>query len=296
MDTMHRYLVEELIEEYASGYLGLEEARRRLEAMTDDPAAFQALERALPRPRGQVAVEEGNPWLLGAESVQTEYVSLPAEGVQLRAFLARPEKPGPAPGIVVIHENKGLVQYLRDVARGLASLGYVAVAPDLLTREGGTDSFKDPISEVPAILANIPPDRHVGDLLATVSFLNNMDNVGKLGVVGFCFGGGMTWRLTTRSRDLSASVPFYGPNPPIEDVSNIAAAVLGVYAALDERINAGIPALRSALEQAKVTHDIQIYPDAQHAFHNHTNPDRYHPEAARQAWQAALGWFDRHLK
>ncbi len=117
----------------------------------------------------------------------------------------------------------------------------------------------------------------------------------RMGTVGFCFGGGMVWRLITQNPDLRAAVPFYGPNPPLDDVPKIRAAVLAIYGALDQRIDAGIPAIREALEKAGVVHEIVVYPDADHAFFNDTG-SRYTETAAKDAWTRALTWFDRHLR
>ena len=234
--------------------------------------------------------QQANP-LLGGGTTEGRDVELPSGDTNLAAYFARPAGGAAAPGIVVIHENRGLVPYLRDVVDGFASNGYLAVAPDLLTREGGTAS----IAEVPPVLSEIPRERHTADALAAVAFLH-AQGATSIGIIGFCFGGGVTWRAAVASPDIAAAVPFYGSNPPLEGVSEIRAAVFAAYGELDERVNAGIGDMMAALESAGTTHDHRVYEGAAHAFHNHTNEERYHEPAARLAWADALAWFGTHLK
>ena len=237
-----------------------------------------------------------NPNLVGEHQPEPQDVTIPADGAELKAHLSRPAGLSTAPGIVVIHENKGLVPYLRDVADGLASAGYIAVAPDLLSREGGTDSFTNPENDIPPQLREIPRERHLSDVQAVVDWLKDQPGVSGLGIIGFCFGGGIVWRMATSCPDLKAAVPFYGANPPLEDVPNITAAVYAVYGALDERINPGIEAITEAMKAAGKTFDSKVYPYAVHAFHNHTNRAIYNAAAARMAWSDALKWLDTHLR
>lgn len=241
-----------------------------------------------------------NPLKTGSAQPEGSMIQYDSPHGPVHAYLSRPKgSTAAAPGVLVIHENKGLVPYLKDVADGLASNGYVALAPDLLSPDGGTTKFADPITEVPPVLSGIPAERHLQLLQAAVSHLASLPGVDgqKLGVIGFCFGGGLTWRLSTKEPRLTAAVPFYGPTPPLEDVANIKARVFAIYAGLDERINASIEGLRGALEKAGVTHEIKVVPDVQHAFHNHTGgPERYNADAARESWQDALAWFQRHLR
>ena len=237
-----------------------------------------------------MALPSSNP-LIAGPAPETSDVEIPAEGGNLKAHFARPAGGGSVPGVVVIHENRGLVPYLRDVANGLASSGYMAVAPDLLTREGGTDS----IAEVPPVLSEIPRERHTADALAAIRYLKEQGAT-RIGIIGFCFGGGVTWRAATESPDLAAAVPCYGGNPPLEAVPNIAAAVYAVYGELDERVNAGIDDINAALDAAGKVHDSKVYAGAPHAFLNHTNADRYHETSAPAAWADALAWLDKHLK
>lgn len=223
----------------------------------------------------------------------------PQKGGQakLLAYLAKPRGDGPFPGLLVIHENRGLVEHIKDVARRAAKAGYAALAPDLASREGGTARFSDP-AEVTGLLGRTPADQLVADLQLHVEHLKQQPFVrrDRVGAIGFCFGGGMTWRLATRQRDLRAAVPFYGPAPPLDEVKNIQAAILAIYAGRDQRINAAIPQLEEALKAAGKTYEIKVFPDVDHAFHNDTNAQRYNAEAARAAWSQAIAFFDRQLK
>ena len=229
--------------------------------------------------------------------VESQDVSIPADGIQLKAYLARPSGAANTPGVVVIHENKGLDQYLRDVADGLASAGYIAVAPDLLSREGGTDSFGDPAREIPPKIMGLSRDRVDADTGATLNWVKRQPGVTRVGIVGFCWGGGVAWRMAASHPDLKAAVPFYGANPPLDQVPNIRAAVFGIYGELDERINVGIAAITDALQRGNITYEKKVYPWVGHAFHNHYNPPgRYNAEAAKQAWSDAIAWLDKHLK
>lgn len=232
-----------------------------------------------------------NPLIAGPQPDGAD-IEIPALGAQLTAYESRPAGGGSAPAVIVIHENRGLVPYLRDVADGLASNGYIAVAPDLMSRDGGTASVDD----VPARLADIPRERHIDDVQAVISYLKAAPEVTSIGIIGFCFGGGITWRIATESADISAAVPFYGANPPLDQVPNINAAVYAVYGELDERINAGIPDITKALEEAGTNNAMKVYSGAPHAFHNHTNEERYTPEAAKAAWSDALEWLGTYLK
>lgn len=294
MNDVERYVVEEFIEEYRLGHYGHDELRRRLILAGADLSLLDGLPVVHGRTRPAMLAGADNPWLTGGQEVEGSPIAYQSGGEQVQAYLAKPKVQGPKPGVVLVHENKGLVEYVKDVALGLASHGYVALAPDLLSREGGTASFADPIAEVPGALSKIPPERHAGDLKAAVDYLIAM-NVGPIGAVGFCFGGGQVWRLATQEPRLAAAVPFYGPNPPLAGVKDINAPVLAIYGGDDERINAGIEAIKAAMAEHGKKLETHVYPNSQHAFHNHTSPDRYNADTAKQAWEQALGWFKRHL-
>ncbi|HEY8695332.1 MAG TPA: dienelactone hydrolase family protein [Chloroflexota bacterium] len=294
MNDIERYVIEEFVEEYRLGQYGHDELRRRLVNCGADLSILDGLPVVAGRARPAMFAGADNPWQDGGQEVEGQMTTYKSGSDTLEAYMAWPKAQGPKPGIVVCHENRGLVEYVKDVAMGLASHGYAAIAPDLLTREGPTHKFADPGADVPPLLTKIPPERHVGDLKAALDHLIGW-NMGPIGAIGFCFGGGQTWRLVTKEPRLAAAVPFYGPNPPLEDVANITAPVLAIYGGLDERINAGIEAITAAMKQHNKTFEHTIYPDSQHAFHNHTNADRYNAATAKQAWAQALAWFKRYL-
>ena len=232
-----------------------------------------------------------NPLIAGPAPDVTQ-VEIPADGATIKAHMARPRGVASAPAIVVIHAQRGLQPVIRDTADGLASSGYIAVAPDLLSREGGTDA----VADVPEVLHATPRERFSGDAVAVVRWLKAQPEVTRIGVIGFCFGGTITWLVATESPDVAAAVPCYGSNPPLEDVSNIKAAVHGIYGALDSRINAGIPDINKALHAADVTHALKTYEGVGHNFLNHTSENSYVAEVAGAAWADALAWFDKYLR
>jgi carboxymethylenebutenolidase len=195
--------------------------------------------------------------------------------------------------VLICHENRGLVEHIRDVARRFAKVGYVGLAVDLLSRNCGT---QDP-AEVPGLLSNASPDQQVGDFRAGMTYLQGLAYVrpDRIGMTGFCFGGGITWRAATKIPELRAVVPFYGPNPPLEDVPNVRAAALAIYGEKDARITGASGALEAAMKQNNKTYEKIVYPNADHAFFNDTGP-RYNADAARDAWAKMLAWFDKYLK
>ncbi|HEU5299097.1 MAG TPA: dienelactone hydrolase family protein [bacterium] len=309
MSDLQRYIVEEWAEDFQAGRLPRREFLRRtvlmaggaamaipilhslgVSASADEvAAAAQAPAPAVAQATG-VTVPPDDPALSAA------MVSFASGGIPVHAYLARPRGTGAYPAVLVIHENRGLLDHFKDVSRRLAKLGYAGLAVDLASAEGGTAKFSDP-AEVTAVLGRTPAERMVEMLNAAVRYLRGLTFVqrDRIGVMGYCFGGGMTWRLATQNADLRAAVPYYGPNPPIEDVAKIKAAVLAIYGEQDTRINAGIPAVREAMQKAGVTHEIVIYPNADHAFFNDTG-QRYNAAAARSAWERTTGWLQRYLK
>ncbi|MDR7483585.1 MAG: dienelactone hydrolase family protein [Armatimonadota bacterium] len=307
---MERYVLEEWAEDYRAGRLARRELLRRLALMAGGAAlavpmlqhlgivaAPEEVAEAAGAPPAAAAAAPGvtvAPNDLAIEAVGT--INFPAGTGMGIGYVAKPRGGGPFPGVLIIHENRGLLEHFKDIARRLAQVGYVGLAVDLASHQGGTEHFSDP-AQVTAILAQTPVEQHLATMNAAVRHLQGLPYVRRdhVGATGFCFGGGMVWRLATANADLRAAVPFYGPNPPLGDVPKIRAAVLGIYGELDSRINTGIPALREALQRAGITHEIVVYPGADHAFFNDTGP-RYHAVAARQAWERLLGWFDRYLR
>lgn len=229
-------------------------------------------------------------------SIDTRDFSFPGAGRDIVAYLAEPKGEGPFPAILVCHENRGLTDHIKDVTRRVAKAGYVGLAVDLLSSQGGTDQISDP-AQIPHILSSTPPDELANYFLSAIQYLQSQPFVNRdqLGMVGFCFGGGMTWLVATKAPQLKAAVPFYGPNPPLDATPNIQAAVLAIYGGEDRRINAGIPAIEKAMQENGKIFEKVIYPSASHAFHNDTGRN-YDPEAAIDAWSRTLAWFARYVK
>jgi carboxymethylenebutenolidase len=226
-------------------------------------------------------------------AVATEAITFvgPKGRTLLGAWAAAEEPRG---GVLVIHENRGLNDHIRSVAGRLAGDGYSSLAIDLLSEEGGTDSFSDP-AEASAALGQVPPERFDADMSAGVTELKRRLRGRRVAAIGFCFGGGMVWRLlASREPRLAAAVPFYGPFPEGGDLSGSKAAVLGIYAGLDTRVNATRPAAEAALQAAGLEYEIVTFPEANHAFFNDTGA-RYHPESAALAYARVLDWFERFV-
>ncbi len=227
-------------------------------------------------------------------AVSAMAVEFPDNGTMLKGYLAKPSQGGSFPVILVCHENRGLTEHIQDVTRRLAKAGYAALAVDLLSRQGGSASLGS--DQVPGALGNIEPAQFAADFQSGYRYMLAQPYVQpeRVGMVGFCFGGGVTWLVATAMPELKAAVPFYGPPPPIEDVPKINAAVLAIYGERDERINSTIPAIEAAMKANNKIYEKVIYPDADHAFHNDTST-RYNPQAAQDAWRRTLEWFGRYV-
>jgi carboxymethylenebutenolidase len=226
--------------------------------------------------------------------VQTERVTFEGAAGEVQGYLARPaEAQGARPGVVVIHENRGLNPYIEDVARRLALEGFVALAPDFLSPQGGTPEDEDQAREM---IRQLDQQQTVQNALAAVDFLEAHEaTTDKVGVVGFCWGGALANQVAVNSASVDAVVPFYGRQPASDEVSKIQAPLLLHYAGLDERINAGIPAYEQALKDAGVNYTMYMYEGANHAFHNDTAEARYDPQAAELAWSRTIEFFKQHL-
>ncbi|OMH38019.1 dienelactone hydrolase family protein [Motiliproteus sp. MSK22-1] len=222
-----------------------------------------------------------------------QYESANGSGT-MRGLLARPaNSSGKLPVVLVVHENRGLNPYIEDVARRLAVSGYMALAPDALTPLGGYPGTDD---EGKLMQKKLDRNHITEDFVAAAEFLkNHPDSNGKVGVVGFCFGGGMANTLAVRLPYLKAAVPFYGRQPKSEEVANIKASLLIHNAELDKRINAGWPAYEEALKKYGKDYQAYMYAGANHGFHNDTTP-RYDQQAAELAWQRTLAFFESRLK
>ncbi|HEV7850753.1 MAG TPA: dienelactone hydrolase family protein, partial [Mycobacterium sp.] len=205
------------------------------------------------------------------------------------------EAPDARGGVLVIHENKGLNDWVRSVAGRFAGIGYSALAIDLLSAQGGTAKFSDP-AEATAALGNIPNEQFVANLKSGVGELQRRVPDKKIAAVGFCMGGGLVWQvLAAGTPELAAAVPFYGPAPDNPDFAGSKnAAVLAFYGALDDRVTKTEPVVRAALEKAGLVHELITEPDANHAFFNDTG-DRYNATAAADAWRRVQDWFGKYV-
>ncbi|MEW6185708.1 MAG: dienelactone hydrolase family protein [Thermodesulfobacteriota bacterium] len=224
----------------------------------------------------------------------TEYLKYSGPAGEIRAYSAKPKKEGKLPAVLVIHENRGLVPHIEEVSRRLALEGFWAVAPDALTPLGGTPENQE---KGPAMIQKLDLAATVQNYLAAVKFLKTHPvSSGKVGVVGFCWGGAMANQMAVHSPDLTAAVPYYGRPPASEDVPKIKIPLLLHYAGTDPFINPAIPAFEEALKKAAVNYKLYMYPGAQHAFNNDTNPVRYNKEAAELAWGRTIAFFKEKLK
>ncbi|HEX8455841.1 MAG TPA: dienelactone hydrolase family protein [Pyrinomonadaceae bacterium] len=223
-----------------------------------------------------------------------ETVQSPAGNGSIKGYLARPAKNGKLPTILVIHENRGLNPYIEDVARRLALANFVAYAPDGLTSVGGYPGNDE---KGAALFREVDGKKMTEDFVAAAKWLKGRpDSSGKLGAVGFCFGGGMVNQLAVRlGALLNAGVAFYGRQAGADDVPKISAPLLLHYAGNDQRVNEGIPAYEAALKANKKTYALHMYEGKQHGFHNDTTP-RYDEAAAKQAWARTLEWFNKYLR
>jgi carboxymethylenebutenolidase len=225
-----------------------------------------------------------------------EYATVPSPqgNGSIKGYLVRPANDSKLPAVLVIHENRGLNPYIEDVARRLAVANFVAFAPDGLTSAGG---YPGDDEKAAALFSQINGAKMIEDFYASAMWLRaRPDSTGKLGIVGFCFGGGVVNQLAVRmGSDLSAAVPFYGVQPGAADTAKIKAPTNAQYAELDTRITGGWQAFDAALTEAKVPHEGHIYKAANHGFHNDTTP-RYDEAAAKEAWQRTLDWFNKYLR
>lgn len=224
-----------------------------------------------------------------------EYITYPSPNGngEVRGYLVKPAKTsGKVPAVVVVHENRGLNPYIEDVARRVAKAGYIALAPDGLTAEGGYPGNDDKGRE---LQQKIDPVKLMNDFFAAVEFMQkHPDATGKVGITGFCYGGGVSNAAAVAYPELACAVPFYGRQVPAQDVPKINAPLLLHYAELDTRINEGWPAYEEALKANHKVYEAHIYPGVNHGFHNDSTP-RYDEAAAELAWKRTLDWFNKYL-
>jgi len=320
MNTFQRYLVDEFAEDYEERRLTRRDALKLIASVTgslivaesvlaactpaplseDSPAtpatskpadiqsqATQEPDAPVPEPPSPTVAPDD-------PEIEAGPIEFPGESATLMGYLAHPVGSGPAPVILVCHENRGLNPHIEDVTRRLAKAGYVALAVDLLSRQGGSPQVGE--SNVPGALGNIPPSQFVSDFKSGWSYLREQPfaDAERVGMVGFCFGGGVTWLMAVEMPELKAAVPFYGPPPPEEDLPRIQAAVLAIYGEQDSRITGTAERIETAMLENGKIFEKEIYPNAGHAFHNDTS-SRYNAEAATAAWARTLDWFGRYV-
>jgi carboxymethylenebutenolidase len=298
--ALRNYLVGEVTEDFVDGLLTRREALRRLTLLGLSLSSATALLAACGDGGGTSgAGGAASPAAATTPTAAGTGTAEPGEAVrfagpagELQGAWAGAADPKGA--VLVIHENRGLTPHFFDLVGRLANESYSALCVDLLSAQGGTGSLGDPAA-APTALANTPPEQLLADLQAGIDELEKRVSGAKVGAVGFCFGGGMTWNLLqTGEQRLAAAIPFYGPAPDNPDFSKAKAAVYAIYGEQDERVNATRERAEAALKAAGLTYEIRTFAGAGHAFFNDTGP-RYNAEAAKQAWQDVLDWFGQHL-
>jgi len=299
---LQRYIAEEIATDHVDGLLSRREALRRLALLGVGTAAATALiaacsENSKPTANAPVtssgaATSSAKPPGMGT-ALTTTGITWPGPQGDLQAAWA--EAPNARGGVLVIHENRGLNDWVRSVAGRFAGIGYSALAIDLLSAQGGTGKFADP-AQATAELGKIPQDVFTANLKSGVGELARRVPDKKVAVVGFCMGGGLVWQLLASGEpQLAAAVPFYGPapeNPDFAGSKNV--AVLAFYGALDQRVTSTQPIVKAALDKAGMVNQLVVEPDANHAFFNDTG-DRYNATAASDAWRQVQDWFTKYV-
>lgn len=226
--------------------------------------------------------------------LKTEYMNYPGKGENVRAYFARKKTGDKQPGVIVIHENRGLNPHIEDITRRMALEGFTALAPDALSPLGGTPPDPDKARD---LIGRLDSGNTVENYIAAVQYLKtHPGTTGRVGVIGFCWGGGMANQLAVHTQDIQAAVPYYGMQPAAADVPKIKCALLLHYAGLDERINKGVPDYEAALKSAGIDYRLYMYDGANHAFNNDTNASRYHPEAAALSWKRTIEFLSEKLR
>ena len=227
------------------------------------------------------------------ERLAIEDVTYPGAKGEMKGYLAAPREGGPFPAVIVVHENRGVNPHIKDVTRRVALEGFLALAPDFLSDQGGTPADEDAAR---SMFQTLVPADVTANGVATIAWLKQHPrSTDKIGAIGFCWGGGVVNNLAVASPELLAAVPYYGSQPAADKVANIKARLMAHYGGLDERVNAGIPAFEQALKAAGVDYQIFIYEGANHAFNNDTAAARYNKEAADLAWERTIGFLTETL-
>ena len=322
MNEIQRYIVEEHVEDFDDGLITRRELLRRVTLITGSLGATMSLlailgcdvnrpqPAAVPTATGSapsagpnvpyatppaqptkdgVTVKRDDPRITVLDATV-----IAADGARLIGYLARPKADGRYPGVVVVHENAGLLEHIRDVVRRVATAGLVGASIDLLSRQGGADKLGDGYA---AALGRRSADDMVKDLQATFAYLRGQPYVDatRFGLTGFCIGGGLVWSTLGAGTDVKAAAPFYGPAPSrLDGLATQKAAVSAVYAEKDTRITQSASMIEEQLKKSGKAYKITVYPGVDHAFHNDTGP-RYSAEQAQKAWVATIEWFKQYL-
>ena len=279
----------DLYDEYLREHLDRRDFFRRLTVLAGSVAAANAL---------MVLLEKGH---AGAEIVpkddprlETVDITYPGTSGEVKGYLAKPKGAAKLPGVVVIHENRGLNPHIEDVVRRVALEGYLSMAPDALSPVGGTPDDPDKARD---LIGKLDDKSTQQNFVAAVAFLKTHPvSTGKVGCIGFCWGGRMANLVAVNSPDLTAAVPYYGRQPAAEDVPKIKASLLLHYAGVDESINKGIADYEAVLKKAGVDYKLYMYEGAKHAFNNDTNAERYNKEAAELSWKRTMAFLSEKLK
>jgi carboxymethylenebutenolidase len=276
----------QLYDEYTHERLGRRVFMDRLKQLAGGTAAAAALLPVLENNYAKAAMVP-----VDDDRVVTERVAF---GDQMEGYLVRPaDAAGPLPGVVVIHENRGLNPHIEDVTRRVALEGFVALGPDFLAPVGGTPEDQDQGREM---IRALDAAKTVQNAVDAVAYLQGLDiTTDKVGVIGFCWGGGMANQVAVHSPVVAAAVPYYGSQPSAGDAANIKAALVLQYAGLDDRINSGIADYEAALKNAGGDYTVHVYEGVNHAFNNDTNEARYDQEAAELAWSRTIAFLHQQL-
>ena len=281
-----------LVEEFQRGIIGRREFIQRVIIAAGGLAAAAPLLNSVGIGPSEAAQVDPNDPALDSKAVQ-----FPGRAGTVWAYQSRPKSGANLPAVIVVHANRGLNPHIEDVARRFAHQGYIALTPDYLSRHGGTAKIPDAQKGVPNMRDLAPAQAVTEDTEAAVAYLKGESGVraGRLGVVGFCWGGEMAFHLATQIKGLKAVTVFYGRTPKQELLREIEAPILAHYGEEDKAISGAVPETAEAMKRYGKSFTYKIFPQAKHAFHDDTG-DRYHPEAAREAWERTLAFFAQHLK
>ena len=328
LNETQRYFVEEHVEDYRDGLISRRELVRRVTLIAGSAAAATTILAACDlSPRGAAtpttaagtsvggsatatAAATAGPYATPPASPTTDGVTVKetdpriavskpsvkgADGADLMAYLARPSGSAKVPGVLVVHENRGQTEHIRDVVRRVATAGFVGVNIDLAARDGGAAKLTDPAAYNAALGKRQTADK-LADHRATLEFLK-AQTTGAIGITGFCFGGGEVWNILCAGIEVKAAAPFYGPQPQnYTELAKTKAAVSAVYADLDTRISGSASQMEEQLKKAGVPYQVTVYPGVNHAFHNDTSAERYDRAAATLAWSRTLEFLARNLR